>query len=214
MYFDLWDTLFGKETRPLNPYRGPVFLETIAALRDFWETEKGSIVPNIISEQSPLAVVDEKSLSDTLMIIFGRLQIRFEDCVRNRCSTTATQTPTPTGLLNKLNASHVIGEPYLERFECYVHPNLDQGIEAFGNQLPYPEHLTSLAPQLHYQDLAAAANNRTHHDLETSTSSANDAVNEGEDHQVSGETSIGTFPGDLDSEFAFQYTNLSYFNYL
>ncbi|KAK7224550.1 hypothetical protein V2G26_012553 [Clonostachys chloroleuca] len=215
MYFDLWDTLFGKEARPLNPYRGPVFLETITALRGFWETEKSSIIPNIIGEQPPLLVVDEQSLSTTLMNIFDRLQIRFEDCVRNRCSLAAAQAPTLTDLLNKPQASHDVRESYLGRSKCHVNPNLCLGVEAFGNQLPYPEHLASLVPQLHYQDQAAAASNRNRQFLETSTSSANDAVTKGEDYQAPGEASIGTLlPGGLDSEFPFDYNNFSYLDCL
>ncbi|CAH0024990.1 unnamed protein product [Clonostachys rhizophaga] len=212
MYFDLWDSLFSKETRPLNPYRGPVFVETIAALRDYWETEKSKIVPNIIREQSPLVIMDERSLSDALMNTFDRLQTRFEECVRNRCATTAALIPTPAGLLNKPKASIDVGEPYLERFQCYVDPALGQGIEAFGNQLPNPKHLASLVPRLHYQDPTGAANNRTYHVLETSTSSASDSFNEGEDHQASGETSIGALLlDDFENEF---HSNLSNFDCL
>ncbi|CAG9956599.1 unnamed protein product [Clonostachys rosea f. rosea IK726] len=215
MYFDLWDTLFDKQTRPLNPYLGPVFLETIAALRDFWETEKSTIVPNIISEQPPLLAVDGQSLSTTLMNIFDRLQIRFEDRVRNRCSAGVARIRTPTAVMNKPKASLDVGEPYIDRFECYVDPTLSQGIEAFDNQLPNPGYPMSPVPQLHFQDSAAAANNQIHHILQTSKNSENDAGDEGENYQASGEASIGTFlPGDLNSEFPFDYSNLSYFDCL
>ncbi|CAH0057507.1 unnamed protein product [Clonostachys solani] len=212
MYFDLWDTLFGKETRPLSPYLGPVFLETIAALRGLWETEKSSIVPNIISEQPLLLVVEEQSLSTTLMNTFDLLQTRFEDCVRDRCASTTAQILTPTGLLNKPKASLDFGEPSLERFDCYVDPNLGLGIEPFSNQLSNPEYPMSLVPQVHYQDPAAAANNRADHVLKASTSSENDAMIQDKDHQASEEASIGTFLDDLGSPFHFDYSNLSNFD--
>ncbi|CAG9981209.1 unnamed protein product [Clonostachys byssicola] len=214
MYFDLWDTLFDKETRPSNPYRGPVFLETIAALRDFWETEKWSIITNIINGCPQLLIMEEQLFSPTLMNIFDRLLTRFEDFVRDRCSVTrAVQIPALTGHLDEPKADLDVGEPYPKDFKCRVDPKFNQGIELFGNQLPNPEYPTSLAPQIHYQDLAASANNGTLRVLETSTSSADDALNEDQDYQASGEASIGAFlQGDPDSEFSFGDNNVSYFD--
>ncbi|VUC24024.1 unnamed protein product [Clonostachys rosea] len=204
MYFDLWDGLFGKDTRPLNPYLGPVFLETTATLRGLWETERSSILRSIISGKTPLWILDEQTLSTMLVDTFDQLQDRFEDRVTSQCSARMTNIPTSTDLLNKQRAGLDIGGDPTEQFDCYESLNLGLGIDEFDNQFSIPGCSTSVATRLFSQDPAASASNRAHYVSKNLENGEDNSLNGNKEYQTAREAPIERFPtSDFGSDFVF-----------
>lgn len=98
MYSDLCDILFGKQEIPLEPYLGPVLLESNALLWNFWQSEKASIVQTAIKDQSSSTTPADVSLM--VLAIVEQLRMRFEQHVKASQLGEPPSTPASMTLSN------------------------------------------------------------------------------------------------------------------
>lgn len=80
MYSALCDILFGKQETLLEPYLGPILLESNALLWKFWQSEKSSLVRAAVKDQS--AFTTPEDVSGMVLAAVEQLRMRFEQHVK------------------------------------------------------------------------------------------------------------------------------------
>ncbi|VUC36431.1 unnamed protein product [Clonostachys rosea] len=97
MYSDLCDILFGKQEKLLEPYLGPILLESNALLWEFWRSEKASLVQTVVKDRS--AFTTSGDLSIMVFDIVEQLRVRFDQHAKSlrlgEPSSTLASTTVP-----------------------------------------------------------------------------------------------------------------------
>ncbi|CAH0023628.1 unnamed protein product [Clonostachys rhizophaga] len=102
IYSDLCDILFGKQEIPLEPYLGPILLESNALLWNFWQSEKASLVQTAIKDQSTSTTPAD--VSPMVLAIIEQLRMRFEQHVKASQLGEPPSTPASMTLSNTQEA--------------------------------------------------------------------------------------------------------------
>ncbi|KAH8881379.1 hypothetical protein GQ53DRAFT_773336 [Thozetella sp. PMI_491] len=99
----IWEILFKDAPIPSNRYLGSMFEETISMMRDFWKTEGGDIVPDLIQRANSPGKSEE--ISALLGDLFNEVQVRFEQRVRGHGSVKNSPSPPCDNFLEKPTVS-------------------------------------------------------------------------------------------------------------
>ncbi|CAG9993204.1 unnamed protein product [Clonostachys byssicola] len=97
VYSALCGILFGKQETPVQPYLGPILLESTALLWSFWQSEKASLIQTVVNQSASSTAGD---MSAVVLTIVDQLRMSFEQHVKALPVGGLPSTPASATLSN------------------------------------------------------------------------------------------------------------------